>query len=378
MRITEVLVRAYVMPLDRELTDAYRTVMSREVLTVEMRTSDGITGLSFLTGWSLPGSAQDGQEVVILKTIIDRVLAPLYVGSDPLERERLWERAHRQTLRYGGRGAPIVALSALDMAVWDIAGREAQRPVAQLLGGFATRVPAYVTCGFLDQSLEEVAEEVSGLVDQGFRHIKVKVGSPDVRDDLPRLEAAVTAAAPRARILVDANEAWSVSQAAEFMWLTRDFGLFWVEEPLPTHNVNGYRQLKALSHTALALGDYQSDPFAMRDYLSESILDFTHTDVTRIGGITPWVKLAHAAELWGVRCAAHAVEEVHIHTVAGVPNGALVEHFEPDHRAQWAVERILANNSELKQITDGMMTVPDVHGLGYIFDLDGAREFEIG
>ncbi|HEY9468042.1 MAG TPA: mandelate racemase/muconate lactonizing enzyme family protein [Propionibacteriaceae bacterium] len=377
MRIADIRTRAFVFPLESRAAGADDNVSAREVLTIEVRTTDGSSGVSYLTGASRPGLSPQGQEVAVLKTAIDRLLAPIYVGGSVFERERLWADALGKTRRIGGKGAVMVALAGLDIALWDLAGKYAGLSVSQLLGGRRNKVPAYVLATPPVDDPAAVADDVSALVDGGFKLIKIKVGSHDLRKDLAKTAAAVKACRSGAKIIVDANEAWSVSEAAEYMAMARDLGIYWLEEPIPTHDLNGYRQLRSRSPIALALGDLESDLHAFRPYVVENLLGFTHADATRLGGLTPWLKLAHAAELWNVRCAAHAATEIHIHAVSAVANGAAVEYFDPQHRAQWPLDRLFPNAPELRTIRDGEILVPEVHGLGLDFDPRASEQYEI-
>lgn len=377
MNITDIRTRMYSFPFRAPVGDAYRTMSAREILTVEVLTNEGLTGFSFLTGFRLPETARPGQEVAVLKTAIDRVLRDSYVGQNPLDREKLWSNAYRRTLRYGRKGVAIVALGGIDIALWDLMGKVTNQPVAKLLGGYKDSVPAYVSGGLITQDVSATINEVNGYAERGFELIKVKVGSPNVKDDVERLEAIHEALGNKVRLLVDANEAWNLAQAMSFTQRVQEQDLFWLEEPLPLQDVEGYRRLAYSTHIPIAVGDYESGKFAFKEFMRDGLINYLHADATRVGGITEWIKLAHAAETWGVLCSAHAVTEIHVHTVSAIPNGSVVEYYDDDHPIQWAVGKMFPQLEELRSVRGGLINVPERPGLGLELDLDFASRYEI-
>ena len=227
MKITEVKTRLLVKPLSKPLKVSIKTVSVREIILIEISTDEGHTGIGYLTG--LGGAYQS--EGKIIKNIIDKALIPKLIGSDPLQRELLWADMFRITSRFGLKGAPIRAISGVDIALWDLAGKIAGLPVYKMAGYFRTNVPIYISDGYYGDGddVEERINEFNRYVEQGYALIKMRVGRLPINQDIARLYKIRKTMGNKIEIMVDANEAWDINEAIRFCELARDLDLYWVE-----------------------------------------------------------------------------------------------------------------------------------------------------
>ncbi len=362
MRIVDVRTIVLNQKNETVVQDGVHTIAGRDVLLVELLSDEGITGLGFVTGLEVA----HGSEIRTIDLIIREGLRPMLLGEELFRTERIWEKLYRGTLRFGRRGAAIRAISGVDLAIWDALGKSSNRPVWQLLGGYRDRVPAYATCGFYSKGkgLEGLAQEAMRYVEEGFEAIKVKVGKGTPAEDVERVRAVREAIGDSIKLMVDANGAWDTMTAVAMARKLDRFDLYWIEEPVLPDNLEGYQAVASATGTPIAAGENEYTRYDFKELLQRKLLGVIQPDVTRVGGITEWMKIAHMAEAFGVPCAPHAVQEIHAHLVAAVPNATFVEYYAPDHALQRFLDQLFLEPRETKLIRSGHLLPPSRPGLG--------------
>ncbi|NUQ62932.1 MAG: mandelate racemase/muconate lactonizing enzyme family protein [Pirellulales bacterium] len=264
---------------------------------------------------------------------IEHAYAPLLAGEDPRNVRALWSKLyHCPSIRWVGRaGITQMALAAIDVALWDIQAKAAGMPLWKLLGGGESkRLEAYNTDGgWLNWSLEQLVADAQTMVEEGFRGIKIKVGSPDPNDDLRRIAAVREAIGPGVKLMVDGNGRWDLPTARNLGRKFCDFDIVWFEEPMWFDDVRGHRALARAIETPIALGEqlYSLDAFA--SFIEAGAVQYVQPDVTRLGGITPWLQVADLALAYRLPVVAHVADmmQIHQHLAFAHPASHLMEYI---------------------------------------------------
>ena len=309
-----------------------------------------------------------------LRTVSDiiKAITPLVVGQDPFDAERVWQDLFALTYT-SVRGIPtlarqqrplVTAMSAIDIALWDLKGKAIGRPVWALLGGaLRRRVPAYVT-GFYYRDGErpdDLVREAAMYVAQGYRTLKVKVGGLTPEADAERVGVIRKAVGKDVAIMLDANQGWNLPTAVRAATLCAPHDIFWLEDPMPWYDERRtLERLKAEVDIPIAAGETEYSPFGLRTMLAEGLVDYLIIDSTWAGGLTTWRKAAVMAELYQIPLAAHHDPQIHVHAIAASPTGFILESFADPTRDPLWFELF----RERPSIVDGFMALPDAPGLG--------------
>jgi L-alanine-DL-glutamate epimerase-like enolase superfamily enzyme len=346
---------AFLVDLEVEQTrvDAVQAFLSQETLFVEVSTDDGAVGLGYSYTIGTGGSA-------VLALLRDHLL-PRLVGKDSRLIEGLWRDLFASTRATTVGAITSLALAAVDTALWDLRCLRAGEPLWRVAGGFRPRVPLYDTeGGWLHLTTDELVVGAKASVDAGWGGIKVKVGKPTAHEDLERLAAVRDAIGPRVDLMVDANQSMTAAEAIRRADAFSPVNLFWFEEPLPADDVSGHRRLAESTTIPIAVGESMYSIAQFRDYLERGAASIVQVDVARIGGITPWLKVAHLAESFNVEVCPHFLMELHVSLTAAIPNGRYVEHI-PQLRAITTAEMT---------VDAGHAVAPETPGLGISWDRD--------
>jgi L-alanine-DL-glutamate epimerase-like enolase superfamily enzyme len=322
MKITRIDSFLLRIPVGRAMTDSLRSVSALEFAGVEIVTEAGLTGTGYTVTVGHGGS--------VIREVIDTLFADDLIGSDPHEVRAIWTRLDRGKARWIGRaGATTMAQAAIDIALWDLIAKDAERPLWQILGAsHAGGFPIYNTyAGWLNLTIDELTREAGDLVEQGYRAIKMKVGSARLATDVERVAAMRAALPADVLLMVDANQTWDASAAARACAQLEQFDLGWVEEPLHPDDIRAHRDLRARTSIPIALGEHVYTTHAFRDYLEADAVDIVQVDVCRVGGITPWLEVAALAHAFDKRVCPHAGDlmQVHQHLVRSIPNSWMLE-----------------------------------------------------
>lgn len=333
-------------------TDAVQSFERQETPIVRITDADGVTG----TGYSYT-IGTGGSSVIRL---LDDHLAPLLLGREADDIEQLWRdlmyRVHATTV-----GAlTSIALAAIDTALWDLRARRAGLPLHRLAGGAKDRIPLYTTeGGWLHLPVESIIEDTLRAKENGFGGAKMKVGRP-IHEDAARLMAVREAVGPGFELFTDANQAFSVDEAIRRARHYEAADIGWLEEPLTADDVDGHIRLCESTSIPIAVGESLYSSLHFRDYLQRRACSIVQVDVARIGGITPWLKVAHLAETFNVVVCPHFLMELHVSLCAAVPNARWVEY----------IPQLDSLTTKGMTIADGYAVPSTEAGLGISWDFD--------
>lgn len=339
--------------VETERTDAVQSFVKQETIFVDLVTSDGLSGRGYSYTIGTGGRA-------VLAMLRDHLL-PLLIGEEADRIEAVWFRLFSSTRATTTGAITSLALAAVDTALWDVACKRASLPLWRLAGGFRRDVPLYDTeGGWLHLDTESLVDGALASQRAGLNGVKLKVGKPTGHEDLERLRAVRAAVGRGFDILVDANQSMTSAEAVRRARLWEELDLGWIEEPLPADDIEGHARLAASTSTPIAVGESMYSVAQFREYLDRGAAGIVQVDVARVGGITPWLKVAHLAEAFNVSVCPHFLMELHVSLVAAIPNGRYVEHI-PQLRAITRTEMSIEN---------GRALAPQTVGLGIDWDDD--------
>ncbi|MFJ4657303.1 mandelate racemase/muconate lactonizing enzyme family protein [Nocardia sp. NPDC088792] len=375
MTIASIRTRAIGVPVDKPTRMSNRELGARHYLLVEVTTDDGATGV----GYTYAGTGSGH----LAKCAADDLLAPVYLGGDPNDVVGLWDRAYQETLLEGRRGTVLRALSALDIALWDLRAKQAGLPLVSLLGGATAPLPAYASGGYYrpDEGAwtDAVAREIEFNASQGFTDHKIKVGGLSVAEDAARVAAAIEAIGDTGRLSLDANNAYrSVHEArtaiTAFERAAGDHPLWWFEEPLSPDANAGHAELSRTIRTPVATGEIHQTRWEFRP-LIEAGIPILQCDAGVAGGVTEWLRIAATAATFGLQMAPHWHHNLHVHLCGAVSNTLVVEYFALE-KGIYNFERLLTPASRLRY-ADNQVFIPERPGLGIEFDEEMVTKYEL-
>lgn len=328
------------------LTGRQKPMTEVAMLFVEMQTREGHEGLGLTYAKRAGGPGQFAHA---------REIAPTLIGEDPNDIARLWTRLAWAGASVGRGGLSAQAIGAFDVALYDLKARRAGLPLSKLLGAQRDTVRCYNTSGgFLHTPLPQLLENAAASRARGIGGIKLKVGQPDRALDLKRVAAVRETLGDDAPLMVDANQQWDRPTAQRMCRALEDFDLIWIEEPLDAYDFEGHAALAERFDTPIATGEMLVSASEHAELIRQRAADFLMPDAPRVGGITPFLKVAGLAEHAGLALAPHFAMELHVHLAASYPTEPWVEHFD------W-LEPLF---NERLEIADGHIKVPTRPGLG--------------
>lgn len=340
---------------------------------VEIETRDGPTGHGFTYQFDGP----------VLAQLINTVAGPVVIGDDAMNHERIWQKLYWHMTGCGQSGLATHAISAIDLALWDIKGKALNMPIWRLLGGSRDQVPVYATLGLPGMDRDEMAEMARQLVARGFSLLKIQVGRPGlqgdrplmaiIKDDAERIAAVREAVGPDVGLAIDGSCKFDLVHAAELARRAEPFGIAWYEEPLPENDPRLLVELRRLTSIPLIGGQTDGSMAHVRDLLVAGAISMVQPSVSVAGGITQCVKIAGMAYAFHVQsiaggggCPYHSM-----HVQAGVPNGTWVEYQTSSARANEQIYR------GLPKVEKGMITLGEGVGLGFDPDYDAIADLEV-
>ncbi|PCJ70574.1 MAG: mandelate racemase [Rhodobiaceae bacterium] len=332
-------------------TDAIQRFECQETILLRIWDTDGANGVGYSYTIGTGGSS-------VIALLRDH-LVPLLIGRATDQIEAIWLDLKMST--HATMVGPItaLALAAIDTALWDLRGKRLSLPLYQLAGGAKKEVPAYSTeGGWLHLSKEEIADDACAVKDAGFAGAKLKIGKPLLAEDMARLEYVRETVGEQFEIMTDCNQVFSRDEARRRATPMEQLGISWMEEPMPADDVMGHEQLTAHTSLPIAVGESLYSLGQFREYLERGACTIVQVDAARIGGITPWLKVAHLAEAFNVAVCPHFLMELHVSLACAVPNGRWVEYIPQ-------LDDITQSNFE---IVAGMARAPEAPGLGIEWD----------
>lgn len=361
-RIADVSVHLVSLPARAGLADATRKVESVGFALVRVRLASGLEGIG-LTYHEVGGEAT--------QALIERNIAPKLVGRDPLETEAIFHDLVTYLRGVGRKGLAFGAISAVDIALWDLKGKLVGLPLYRLLGGSRTQIPVYASGGWTSYDDEALLAEVTGWVAAGYRMVKFKVGvdgAQNPRRDAERVRKVRDAVGPDVRLLLDANNCWDAATAVQFANTVRECDILLFEEPVPADDIPGLARFRRGTDIPLGTGEHEYTKYGVRDLLLAEAADYVQADGARAGGYTEMLKIAALTEAWNVKFAPHAMENMHIHLVSACRSAAFLE------RLALFEEVTAATFVDAPVPVGGIMTIPDRPGLGLALNEDFLRD----
>lgn len=358
MKIERLETRALSLPLERPIESALGAIRGCGVVLVYAYTDSGIVGENLVF-------TLNDRRTGVLRQMVDE-LADLVVGRDAGHIAGFWARAWKDINFFGHKGVPVMGISAIDGALWDIAGKAANMPLYRLLGGARDRMPAYHSGGlWLDRDIDALAREAQDMVAQGFKAVKMRLGMPDPRQDAERVCAVRQAIGPGIRLMADANQGLNEAQAIRLGRMLEEYDLTWFEEPLPAWDLEGVARVAAALDTPIASGETEYTRYGFRGMLTLRSADILMPDLQRVGGVSEFMRVGHMAESHDVPVSSHLFPETSIQVLGALANAIYLEYM------PW----FSSLYRERLEFVDGDAVVPERPGWG--FTLDPARIAEL-
>ena len=360
----------------------------RGAVLVEVETDDGLVGI---------GEAGTGGGVT--QSFIAKDIAPMLIGEDPLMIEGLWQKMFARTRQYGRRGIVMHAISGIDIALWDLAGKVAKLPVYRLLGACRDRVEAYASGGFYEagKSIDDVAGEAEGYRARGFKGMKMKIGrnpstqshlrhlvadsqmcevEPEV--DIARVAAVRRALGPQAKLMVDVNCAWSPAFAIEMGRALELYKLYWIEEPVATDDIDGSARVADALATPIAGYETELGLYGFRDLITRGAIDIVQPDLAWTGGFSEGRRIAALAQAHHLMVSPHAfggavLLAASLHFAAATPNALLLEF---DQNPNGLRDELL--KEPIRAESDGTVRLSERPGLGIELDRAAVDRYRVG
>jgi L-alanine-DL-glutamate epimerase-like enolase superfamily enzyme len=365
LRITDVTTTTLHLPQIAPAQDAtmFRPASGQTSLFVHVRTDAGLEGLGM-------------SEATGTRHVIEQTLRPLLLGRDPLEHERLWEEMFWAVRSYGRKGLALCALSAIDIALWDLKGKIFGAPLYRLLGPYTDAVPVYGSGGWTHLPEGELVREQAGFVERGFPRVKMKVGKAFGRaeeEDVRRVAAVRRTLGDGVTLYLDANGGYRAKQAIVLARRFEQYNVAWFEEPVHADDLAGLAEVRRDGPLPVATGEHEYTKFGFKALLTQGAADIVQPDVARVGGVTEWLKIAHLAAAFNLPVAPHAVSLVHLHLACCTPNLAVVEIL----GVQQEADRIWY--TEIPEPAGGLWSpFPDRPGLGLALDPHAVARYAVG
>lgn len=348
MRITSVSRAAYRWPRRVPIRNGKHVYTHAGLGLVTVETDEGVTGLGIGATGDVAGATIDH-------------LKPLLIGEDPRNHERLWHLMWVPKL-IGRRGMTTRAISAIDVALWDLKGKVAGLPLWQLLGGYASRVPTYIAGGYYEEGkgLPELAREMEQNVEMGARAVKMKIGGASIADDAQRVKTARKAVGDGVKLMVDANCAYRAFEAIQIARRIEECDVYWFEEPVAPDDYEGHARVARATSIPVATGENEYTRYGFRDVIERGCASILNPDALVLGGVTEYMKVTALAQAHDLAIAPHGDQNLHVHLVSAVSNGLIVEYYRDSVDPMWREmfrDTLMLND-------DGTLSPPSRPGLG--------------
>jgi L-alanine-DL-glutamate epimerase-like enolase superfamily enzyme len=361
MKITKLNLKVVSIPLPTPIPSARIVIKTADCVLVMLETDEGPVGEGMVF-------TLNGHRLAVLHETL-RSLEPLVVGLDPGMSGAFWSRAWSDIAFLGHRGATVVGLSGIDMALWDLRGKQSGLNVSRLIGACRDTLPIYRSGSLrLSSSIDQLQAEAAGFLREGYRAMKMSLGKPTIQEDVDRVRAVREAIGPGARLMADCNQQFSPDRAIRLGRRLEEFELGWIEEPVAYHDHAGEAAVAAALDMPVASGESEYARFGMLEMLQRKSADILMPDLQRMGGPTEFLKVAHLAEIFNTPISPHLFTEMSLSLAAALPNALIAEHmpwFAPLYGTP--IELDAAGNAK----------VPTQAGWGYSFDPAAVARFAV-
>ncbi len=355
MRIERVDTRVVDVPLATPIGTAIHAISSVGCVLVDVWTTDGVVGQGYCF-------TINGERISAFEAMVRGLAEAHVIGRDATETSGIWADVWVALNPTGHKGVTIGAMSALDVACWDAVGKTLDLPLHRIWGACRDTIPTYASSGlWLTQSIDELVDEAAGFVEQGFRAMKIRLGSPDRQHDVARVRAVRDAIGPEVALHADANQKFTPKQAIRLGRDLEAFDLVWFEEPVATHDRVGSADVRRALDTPIATGETEYTRYGMRDLVEARAVDVLMPDLQRMGGYTEFRVGAAYAATHDIAVSTHIFSEHSLALAGSLPGCVSVEHM--DWFAPLFVESMDLNDA-------GELVIPDRPGAGFTFDED--------
>jgi L-alanine-DL-glutamate epimerase-like enolase superfamily enzyme len=362
MRIESVDCYVLEVPIGRTVGDSRLSITDVYWVVVELETDTGLVG----TGWM--GSLGFGPDV--LAQLVESQFADIITGRDPFELTALHEDMRRQTIYYGETGLAAWPRGAIDVALWDLKAQAAGEPLYRYLGGSDRSVPVYTSLmDATEDDVEVVADRHGKYADTGFTAFKTKVGNRSAEEERRRIEAIRDRIGEDAQLFVDANQAWTVTEAVSHADAMGDAGIDWVEEPISEWDLRGHERVAGAIDPPLATGEMFYRPERFEFLFDVGSVDILQPDLIRLGGVSAMKEVAAMSYRRNVPMAPHFYFAVSAHVVSAAPTGLIAEYI-----PAYDISEVLVDPPEIE---DGSVLLPDRPGHGYEISSEARDQYEV-
>ncbi|MGC2009866.1 MAG: mandelate racemase/muconate lactonizing enzyme family protein [Pseudolabrys sp.] len=359
MKVTRVETRCVTVKLDKPIGSALGQLHSFGCILVFVHCDSGIVGENLIF-------TLNARRTRVLQSMVEE-MADLIIGRDAGHIAGFWARAWRDINFLGHKGVPVVGISALDGALWDALGKMSNLPIYRILGGAQDRVPVYHSGGlWLSSSDKELVAEAERFAAAGFRAMKMRLGSLEPATDIARVRAVRTAIGPKIKLMADANQGLTESQAIRLGRALEEFDLTWFEEPLPAWDLDGLARVAAALDTPIASGETEYTRYGFRRMLELRSADILMPDLQRVGGVSEFIRVGHMAESYDIPVSSHLFPETSLQVLGALANTIYLEYM------PWFSKLY----NETIKFAEGQAIVPERPGWGFTFNQDYVSHLE--
>ena len=364
MIVTDVDYEVYQWPRTVPIRNGLHTYQTSGLTVVKIRTDEGVTGIGL--GRDIRDSPEVG--IAILNHFKQHV-----IGEDPFDTEKIWRKMWEPKL-VGRRGITTRVISGIDLALWDIKGKVANRSVHKLLGGYADKVPVYVAGGYYEEGkgLEELAIEVEDSLSMGAKAVKMKVGGAPINEDVERVRVVRETVGSGIKVMIDANCAYRYYEAIELAHKIEKYDIAWFEEPVFPDDYKGHQLISRATHIPVATGENEYTKYGFRDLINDRCAAIIQPDAQIMGGVTEFMKVAALAQSQDLPIAPHGNQQVHVQLVAAIPNGLTVEYYRGATDPLWG-----EMFEDTLMIEDGYVSPSDKPGFGITLNEKALKQYKI-
>jgi len=350
MKITGFKISMVSIPFEKDISSSTVTLKGYDFIIITLQTDEGIDGLGHVM---TPGYGTSA-----IYSVIKDDLCPILIGRDPFQPEYIWEEMWNKTKFFGQYGVTIFGMAAIDMCVWDIIGKACNQPLYKILGAYSYNIPVYASGGWLSYSIEELIREVEDYMNEGYDSVKIKIGHENPEKDYQRIKAVRKVVGENVRIMVDANQKWSASEAIQIGKKLQDLGVTWFEEPIQADDLEGHSKVTEALNLDIAAGESVYALNGFKNLITNSSLNVVQINYFRAGGITQWRKIAALAKAWNLPVSSQSNIEVQVHLMTTIPNSLIMENHTMLRKYMKKVFK------QLPQIKNNTIRPMDVPGVG--------------